>query len=457
MSKYDGHWTIEDIKSEITAMETLLIARATLQSDCFFKSLLGKVESLNLRGPSDMVILYEMIEKSRLPTSLREKLQTLLDAKAINSVANSSTAKLTLVPQQCLGLQNYFTEKEHAALEGADMWKGCTIMASRMKKIGLMSLKECTKKMAVAILFWYEKQRTGSIPSIQMSYSLATDFLQTFHSCTEVMPDGVKTLVSYPLLPDALPTDHFQAAYGDERPASISMPELQLIYKNYVRVRNSCKELAENTASKHPSAAATQAPALTQPGHQADPATGGSRVLADLLVNFMSTQFVEQTRALFAGQLPRQDLDIHYNKRIPPEAVHHVSGTTAPLTDGAAPLPLANDTAAHVPPAEEKNTDKAANEKDAMDLEAFERQAFEQLQARKPACKAASKKGAMKKPSSSTQQAKPNQKKSTALKLGCKKCRGSKNGCDQCRNAGYTGLRCTKEEWKKLAAKKGLK
>ena len=353
-------------------METLLIARPSLQSNSFFKNLLDKVDSLNLRRPSDMVVLYDLIQKSQLPASLTEKLQALLDAKAMSNLESSSNAKLTLVPQQCLGLQNYLTEKKHAALEGADMWKGCSIMALRMKKIGLVSLKECTKKMAVAILFWYEKQRTGNIPSIQLSYSLATDFLQTFHSCTEAMSDGVKTLVSYPLSPETLPANHLQAAYGDERPASRSMPEFQLIYKNYVTVRNSCKELAENTASKHPTAAATQAPALTQPGHQADPSTGGSRVLADMLANFMSTQFLEQTRALFAGQLPRQELDIHYNKRISPDAVHHVSGTKAPAAPGAAALPLANEKApqheTQEPPAEKTSTGKAPNEEDSMTL-----------------------------------------------------------------------------------------
>ena len=116
-------------------METLLLARPSLQCSSFFKNLLDKVDSLNLRGPSDMVVLCDLIQKSQLPASLAEKLQALLDAKAMNNLESSNNAKLILVPQQCLGLQNYFTEKEHAALEGADMWKGCSIMALRIKKL----------------------------------------------------------------------------------------------------------------------------------------------------------------------------------------------------------------------------------------------------------------------------------------------------------------------------------
>ena len=52
---------------------------------------------------------------------------------------------------------------------------------------------------------------------------------------------------------------------------------------------------------------------------------------------------------------------------------------------------------------------------------------------------------------------KPAAAKAAAVKLGCGRCRGSRNGCSVCRDPGWSGLRLDREEWKKYAAKHGLK
>ena len=86
-------------------------------------------------------------------------------------------------------------------------------------------------------------------------------------------------------------------------------------------------------------------------------------------------------------------------------------------------------------------------------LEDFEQEAFDALQKRNQS------KG-MKRPASAKASAKvaaASKKATKALKLGCRKCRGAKAGCEQCRNPGYTGQRLTKEQWKSLAKKTGLK
>ena len=48
-------------------------------------------------------------------------------------------------------------------------------------------------------------------------------------------------------------------------------------------------------------------------------------------------------------------------------------------------------------------------------------------------------------------------KRQAALKLGCKRCRGSRNGCAQCRNPKYSGPRLSRDEWVRVAAKENLK
>lgn len=140
--------------------------------------------------------------------------------------------------------------------------------------------------------------------------------------------------------------------------------------------------------------------------------------------------------------------------QVPPEVA---SATAAKDVKEVTPLPLQNDEST-LPTKAEIPGPAPKNEEHEESLEDFEQAAFDALQKRTAA------KG-MKRPAAAKASAKAGAKVSAAapkqkakgLKLGCKKCRGAKAGCEQCRNSAYTGQRLTREEWKSLAKKTGLK
>ena len=123
----------------------------------------------------------------------------------------NSIYKGHLVPQQVEGLGNYFTKSEYDQLLEVDMWKGANIISHRLKMLGVKSLKEKAKKLAVALLMFFEHKRGRPLPSKQVSYSLSQHFLQTFQSCTTATPVAANSLLSYPLSPQ-LDTTQLQTA-----------------------------------------------------------------------------------------------------------------------------------------------------------------------------------------------------------------------------------------------------
>ena len=86
-------------------------------------------------------------------------------------------------------------------------------------------------------------------------------------------------------------------------------------------------------------------------------------------------------------------------------------------------------------------------------LEDFEKEAFQAVQAKKSAKKVLKRPAAQE----SSQAAAGPEPAGKKLKLGCKKCRGTPKGCPQCRNPNYAGQRLSREEWRALAEKHGLK
>ena len=491
------HWNVKDIQSEISSMEMLLQARPNLASGKLKSMLIEKICHLQMESPSEMIALYETVENSKLPTSFKEEVVALLDQKAIDHQEDQSTVKLTTVPQECLGLNNYFTEKEHEALLACDAWKGASIIANRLKLLGFTSIKEKTKKVGVALLCWYERERCGKLPSAQTAYSLSEHLLSTFQHCTTQSPEGTKPLAHWPKSPQSLNPVHLRASYGDEMPVERSYPDLALILKKDAPVRGTDKRLRQekqqvqaktmnqaDTATQgcmvvpsQPVAANVPTPLALQGLLQPD-ATAQNNVLASMMASTMWNNLLEQSKALLSNN-NMGGINLTINKGTSTDSMPSPASSTtrpetvaalAPLTSGTAPstspaqsvaLPLADK----VEPTEPSLQGQSENQNDvkSKSLEDYEKEAFDKLAAKRngkmkrpaascPAVKASTK--AVAKPKTS---AVPKGKAQQTLKLGCKKCRGAVGGCHQCRNGNYKGLRLNREEWKALASKTGLK
>ena len=211
---------------------------------------------------------------------------------------------------------------------------------------------------------------------------------------------------------------------------------------------SACRELVLLSAALPLETDLLQAPPATQPAPEPDAGSPGKllqQALAPLL------------HRLLTKTSPAKEANIQYLTKgevaVPaaPQAPH------APLPP--APLPALEDaTVAEAAEGAKAAADIASPTPPAKRLQDFEADAYEKITAKR--ARGAS---GMKRPAASREVTQPVPAEGPArpaggkLKLGCKKCRGAVNGCDQCRNPAYTGLRLTREEWKRHAAEKGLK
>ena len=225
-----GHWKVSDIRLEVLHLDKLLVARPNLASQkrVLVHSLKTKIEGMGYLDSASLLELYEVLQRSRLPSDVTNDLLTLLDKKALATSSNAAASQHQAKPQALDHLYKYLTLEENNMLAAADMWSGCSIVSKRLRLL----VKESSKKLATAILLYYEWKRVARLPAGDSSYVLSQHLLAAFHGCkVEVSPD-VPALLVYPEDPGMLDKSHLQASYGLDKPAGKDLPELPMICKS---------------------------------------------------------------------------------------------------------------------------------------------------------------------------------------------------------------------------------
>lgn len=248
-------WKVSDFQSEIDSTCLLLQARpnvAVLQSN-LGNGLVQKLKGIKNVPASEIVKLYDVLQKSHLPNDLKTTLTDLLDGKAAGMETNSNNT-VTSVSQKLDHVENYLTAGEQEALQRKSPWEGAAILSSRLRLLGVMSMKESTKKKAVGLLCWYEMQRGGQPPTHDSSYALAQHMLQSFQSSPTQTPLGAMTLQEYPMDPKELSPSHLQASYGDDKPCPQDCPGLANLMKFNLCVRSTCSKLTIPESTAEPAA-----------------------------------------------------------------------------------------------------------------------------------------------------------------------------------------------------------
>ena len=124
-----------------------------------------------------------------------------------------------------------------------DMYHGAHIIASRLKLLGVKSCKENVKKLATALLVWFEhKHRKRPMPSLDSIYSLSVHFLQTLQSCTTSTREGALSLPCYPDSPHELTKGHYNASYPVHAPVGATYEGLAEIIRYHTKVREFLQE-----------------------------------------------------------------------------------------------------------------------------------------------------------------------------------------------------------------------
>ena len=231
-------WTTNDLKK---MMQTLLLARPALNEEGkrqkIIEQLQAKLKQMLPLQPSQLVELYDFLSQSRLPTDVVNGLTSMLDD---NSTVAMETTRQHAVPQCCDCLDQYLNQADIATLKSVDMWHGCTALSKRLRLLGVRNLKESTKKAAVAILVFFEAERSA-IPPPDSIYVLSQHFQTSFLTQNVEVPSKAVSLAVYPNSPSELSKEHLNACYGDQPPVPHQFPGLAQILKFHAPVRSTNK------------------------------------------------------------------------------------------------------------------------------------------------------------------------------------------------------------------------
>ena len=233
-------WRVTDIQNEVDAMQNLMQARPHLleKRNDVKKPLMLKLERMESQSSQDLLDLYKVFENAKLPEDLKSEFLQLLDSKATDGCT-----KETLIPgktQMIETLPRYLTAGELALLGKQDMWSGALVVAKRLKLVGVTTLRESTKKLATALLVFYEEKRAGAMPCADACYGLSQHFTTSFHQCAVDLPAGAVMLAKYPQDPFDLAPAHLAGSYPEEKPANAILPMFGYILK-HVAVRDTHK------------------------------------------------------------------------------------------------------------------------------------------------------------------------------------------------------------------------
>ena len=188
-------WTVADFKYKMDAACMLLQARPHLSElkEQLKNQMKHKLSNMGQVDANKLVQLYDTLKECSLPQDVVGELSGVLDQLALG-VNDGATSKFHAVPQQCDHFFMYLTEGDAQQLEKVSMWQGTTILAARMKKLGIKGMKESTKKVATALLLYHEQKKGNTMPTGDSIYVLSQQMMHALASSPEQTPVGVPPL-----------------------------------------------------------------------------------------------------------------------------------------------------------------------------------------------------------------------------------------------------------------------
>lgn len=176
-------WHVDDLEKEISDME--IISTRNRGSELLPRmkdALKCKVDGIQNLSPSSFVKLCDAVAKSNLPSEIKKELEDCLEAKAAASIQGPT--RLQTMPQSMTLPFNYLSHSEWQQLQsGYSKVDSTSIVIKRVKRCGLKSIKEDTKKSITALLVCLQINAGHPFPSTQDMYDLAGFVHDTFMAC----------------------------------------------------------------------------------------------------------------------------------------------------------------------------------------------------------------------------------------------------------------------------------
>ena len=193
-------WCVDDLIQEIDDLDKLSIAR---KDSCIIPRLVDqikeKINAVNEISAGQLLAVTQVLANSPLNDSIKDILQNALDER---SLASSSQCLLKVVTkaQTLAQVWNYLTTSEYAELVKAPLPTMVQILCGRLRKVGVKSMKEKTKKPTVAFLIHILVSRGEPTPLGPDIYKLSQYFTDAFTShMQQPLVQGVATYPNTPM------------------------------------------------------------------------------------------------------------------------------------------------------------------------------------------------------------------------------------------------------------------
>lgn len=205
-------WTLADIKKEILDLSKLndsrpndkIVARMVTQVE-------RKLESAGAISATTLIDLSEIITSTSLSDELKRSLQSKVDDLAMSG--SNGPLQLVSKSQSLEAIYNYLSVSEFEKVQSSPLPVATQICCSRLRMIGIKSLKEKTKKSTLAFLLHLLQARGEPMPTPAEVYKLSAYVATSFHE-NKVQP-LVPGLATYPSTPAEIGQDplmHFSLA-----------------------------------------------------------------------------------------------------------------------------------------------------------------------------------------------------------------------------------------------------
>ena len=252
---------VTDVKKEITAVGSLILARRESFSTCasgaadktkeaaLVNNLSYKIQRSLVCSIAEAQGLYECLKATNLEEAFKEDLRNSID-NALASVATNAMP-VALKPQKLVHIHNYLTQSDWATIGSPDVSYIAKLncMAQRWRSLGIRSLHEQTAKYGVAVILCH----LGKLPDHGLINQMVLDLKSSFQSIAPEAIEALPYVKEFPQSHTQLPKEIIANAYHDQEPAPKELEQLKPILK-HIALRSTSK-LLKGKHAPTPSAA----------------------------------------------------------------------------------------------------------------------------------------------------------------------------------------------------------
>ena len=211
-------WKVQDFVLELDNLGKLQAARPDSKvCEAMLDNFCTRLSAIQEWTSQNVLEIMDKVGSMALPETWKDKILEQLDLLGSHM---QSHLRLQATPQRVSNLAAYLTEEEWSKLSQCSNHEAMQVLAQRMKHLGMVSLKESSKREAIALLLHMQVDvQQKPEPSSKMVKSLVNDFADLFKRMP-APPGAPASLPTYPPDPTALPAEFRMKAYPGQPPAN---------------------------------------------------------------------------------------------------------------------------------------------------------------------------------------------------------------------------------------------